>query len=392
MKKQLFFIVIAGLFSSIASATDLYVRENGAGGSYPTISAAITAAVDGDRIIIRPKAAGLPYIEGVTIDKSLSFVSETNFSKYLIQGSVTVNTAPGRVVTISNLDLSSNFYFSGATAGGRTTLNLNNSSLNAVNAGFANTTVNMSGCTTSGVTINHGRLTGNRIGALTIGGTALDSNPSTDDIEIIANLFTVDLSINQRNYVLKFLNNYVVQNASVSITGAKNGSTNEIRNNVINYSASISALYFNLPAGNTATFSVLNNIITCSATLSNYGEISNNNSNSVIYAMYNMSSTPFTTVGTVIASNNVGSVTLSFNNTTATVTGSALTNAGAPDDDYADIDLSRNDVGNAGGSDSWANYWPAAVGNKPQVNYLLTPRRIYTGTTEMNATGSGYTK
>ena len=83
MKKQLLFIAIAGLFSSMASAADLYVRDLGAGGSYATISAAITAASDGDRIIIRPKASNLPYIENLTIDKSLSFVSEINFSRYV---------------------------------------------------------------------------------------------------------------------------------------------------------------------------------------------------------------------------------------------------------------------------------------------------------------------
>mgnify|MGYP002479593447 CR=1 FL=1 len=62
MKRQLFFMALAGLFSSIASAADLYVRDLGAGGAYSSISAAITAATNGDRIIIRPKAGSLPYI------------------------------------------------------------------------------------------------------------------------------------------------------------------------------------------------------------------------------------------------------------------------------------------------------------------------------------------
>lgn len=61
MKKQLLFSTIAMLFSVVASAADLYVRDFGAGGAYSSISAAITAAVDGDRIIIQPKAGGIPY-------------------------------------------------------------------------------------------------------------------------------------------------------------------------------------------------------------------------------------------------------------------------------------------------------------------------------------------
>ena len=102
MKKELFFIAIASLFTSMVSAADLYVRDLGAGGSYSTISAAITAANDGDRIIIRPKAGSLPFIENLTIDKSLSFVSEINFSKYILQGTITITPAAGRVVTINN--------------------------------------------------------------------------------------------------------------------------------------------------------------------------------------------------------------------------------------------------------------------------------------------------
>lgn len=386
-------MAIAGLFSSMATAADLYVRENGAGGSFSTISAAIAQSSNGDRIIIRPKAAGLPYIESLTIDKSLSFVSETNFSKYLLQGSVTITAAAGRMITISNLNVTGTIGFSGATTGGRTTVNINNSNLDsALNAGVANTTINMSGCTTTTVTINHGRLTGNRIGGLNVTGTAIESNPTDYNLEILGNLFGTDVVITERNYALKFNNNYMTNNSRLYISGVKTNSSNEIRNNVINYSASLSALVITLGTGNTATFFVLNNVITSSSTASNYGEIAVADGTSTVYAMYNASNSAFTTVGPMVASNNLSALTLSFNNGTGTVSGTGLVNAGAADDDYADIDLTRNDIGNAGGSDSWSNYWPANVGNKPQVNYLLTPRRIYTGTTEMEAQGSGFSK
>ena len=86
MKKIVLFSAIASLFTTITSAADLYVRENGANGAYATVSAAITAATNGDRIIIKPKTANAAYVENITINKSLTFVSETNYQKYKLQG------------------------------------------------------------------------------------------------------------------------------------------------------------------------------------------------------------------------------------------------------------------------------------------------------------------
>lgn len=387
-------MAIAGLFTSIASAADLYVRDLGAGGSYATISAAIAAANDGDRIIIRPKASNLPYIENLTIDKSVTLVSEINFSRYVLQGTITIAPLADRVVTLHNV--SSNFALnvSAATTGGRTTLNVFNSLFSLITADKANTSLNMSGCTTSTVALSHGRCTANTLQQFALNGTALESNPAAEDIEIIANNITsggAGIVVNQRNYPIRLLNNFL-PSGNISINLAKNGSSNEIRNNVINY-GTYSALYIDVATGTSATFMVLNNELATNSTLSNYAEIHNNNTGTAtVYAFNNISASAFTTIGTIAASGNIGNASLSINSSTYTITGTGIVNGGAIDDEYADIDLTRNDIGNFGGSDSWANYWPTSVGNKPQVNYLNTPRRIYTGTTEMNATGSGYTK
>ena len=145
MKKQLLFIAIAGFFSSMANAADLYVRDLGAGGAFPTISAAIAQASDGDRIIIRPKSGGVAYVENLSINKSLSFVSETNFSKYILQGAITITPAPGRTVTINNVQISGNGLISipEETLVGRTTLNLLNSSTSGGHTSQVNATLNM---------------------------------------------------------------------------------------------------------------------------------------------------------------------------------------------------------------------------------------------------------
>jgi hypothetical protein len=397
MKKQLFFIAIASLFTSMASAADLYVRDLGAGGSYSTISAAITAANDGDRIIIRPKAGSLPFIENLTIDKSLSFVSETNFTKYILQGSITVAPAAGRIVTINNLQISGSnaITVSAGTTGGRTTLNLLNSTTAAVNTGVANTTLNMSGCTSAAIALTHGRITGNKVTSMTINTTTIDTDPSTDDIEIIANDITVTgtaIELNQKNYNFRLLNNFV-RTGIVTISAVKNDSTNEIINNVIsstNTSYANNSIQVSSPAGFTGLVSILNNVFYYIGPT--YGTFYPVTASGVsCYVYYNISNYSVHMPTITNSGNNSTTSSISLNTTTFTVNG-LTPNTGSPDDDFADIDLTRNDRGNHGGSNSWANYWPTSVGNKPQVNYLKTPRRIYTGTTEMNATGSGYSK
>lgn len=392
MKKQLLFIAIAGLFANLSSAADLYVRENGANGAYSTVTAAITAAANGDRIIIKPKAAGAAYIENLTINKSLTFVSETNFEKYTLQGTIAVTPLAGRVVTIHNANVGS-VTVSGATTGGRTTLNVFNSYIIFFDAARANTTANLSGCTVQNETgISHGRCTGNILGSLFIssGNDTADTSLATDDIEIIANIVSYGISNSQKNYTFKFLNNFLTQ-GSFNIWAVKNGSTNEITNNVADTRTNGGGQFgegvsINLASGNTGNISIYNNVLTSG----NDYVIYNYNANATVSAYYNMSGVTFLLNNVANqGSNAMGDFTVNPNS--HTVSG-ANVNAGSPAVEYTDLDLTRNDIGNLGGSNSWSNYWPANVGVKPQINYLSTPRTINVGTSTLNVTGSGYSK
>ncbi len=395
MKTKLFFIAIAGLFTSMVSAADLYVRDAGAGGSFSTISAAIAQASDGDRIIIRPKSAGIPYLENITINKSLTFVSETNFAKYFVQGTITITAGAGRLITIHNLNLSSTITVSGATTGGRTTINILNSNLGGdVTASFSNTTLNVSGCTlgTNGIYMSHGRCTANNVARIDVlGANSADSSPANEDVEIIGNLITYRLTNNQRYYKFKISNNFFNQSHAL-LRQAKTGVINEFHNNTVKYPYNLNAPVQVSMIYSNGVISVMNNILSSGTGSGISYEITNDGSElATIYASNNMSDSAFGVSGPVTQSNNIGSAAITIDTTNYTVTG-ANVNAGAIEDDYADLDLTRNDIGHYGGSNSWANYWPENVGNKPQVNYLLTPRRIYTGTQEMNAQGSGYSK
>ncbi|AZA49372.1 hypothetical protein EG346_14830 [Chryseobacterium carnipullorum] len=391
MTKKLFTIALTSLFSTTAFAADLYVRNGGAGGAYSTVSAAITAASDGDRIIIQPKTNGTAYVENLTINKSLTFVSETSYNRYFIQGTVTINPAPGRIVNISSLS-SGNFTIynvvaSGPTTGGRTTINLYNCYLNNVTTNQANTTTNVSGCTVSGgISFSHGRITANKAQGISVNSTTTDTVPATTDVEVYGNKSDFGLTHSQSNYNFKFYNNFC---RGVFVYAIKTGSSNEIINNTIYdpNGGDVAPFFINLNNGNTGNIAIMNNA--ASFVVGQTDVCIRNNNNATVTASYNVFTNAFVTEGAITQSNNSGAVNMNFNNTDYTISGMNV-NAGNPDVSYTDLDLTRNDAGHYGGSNSFANYWPADSGGKPQVSYLLTPRTVTSGT--LNITGTGFSK
>lgn len=391
MTKQLFIVVLMSLFTTKAFAADLYVRNGGAGGAYSTVTAAINAAAEGDRIIIQPKTNGSAYVENLTINKSLTFVSETVYNRYFIQGTITINPAAGRVVTISSLSSGNftiyNIVAGGATTGGRTTINLFNCYLNNVNTNQANTTTNISGCTVSGaIAFSHGRCTANKAQNITINSPASDTSLATSDVEVYGNISSFGITHSQSNYNFKFYNNFL---SAITVLAIKTGSSNEIINNTV-YNPNgtdVAPFYINLNNGNTGNIAIMNNASSFVSGVTN--TCIYNNNNATVTATYNMFTNAFLTEGNVTQSNNTGSANMNFSNVNYTVTGMNV-NAGNTDLDYTDLDLTRNDIGHYGGSNSWSNYWPIDNAGKPQVNYLLTPRSVSGGT--LNISGSAFSR
>ena len=387
-------MAIAGLFTTMASAADLNVRATGAGGAYTTVSAAITAATNGDRIIIQPKTDGSAYVENLTINKSLTFVSETNYNKYFVRGTVSITPSAGRVVTISGLS-SGNFTIynvtvSGATTGGRTTINLYNCYLNNVDATYANTTLNMSGCSTvGGVSFSHGRCTGNNFpNGISAYSSGTDTSLAADDIEIIGNV-GYGITLYQGSYNVKCYNNFT-NGSGINVYKIKTGGSNEIVNNTIYCpnGGDIAPVYISVQAGNTGNILFMNNAV--SFVVGQTNVCIENNNIATVTASYNVFTNTYLTQGNITQSNNTGAVNMTFNGTAYTVTGGNV-NAGNPATAYTDLNLTRNDAGHYGGSNSWENYFPADNGGKPQVNYLVTPRAILS-TSTLNVTGSAFSK
>ncbi|WP_162126190.1 hypothetical protein [Flavobacterium phycosphaerae] len=392
MKKQLLLMALAGFITSMAYAADLHVRNLGAGGAYPTVSAAITAAANGDRIIIQPKTDGSAFVENLTINKSLTFVSENIYNKYFIKGTINITPSAGRVVTFNNLSSGNftiyNVVVGTATTGGRTTVNLYNCYLNNVDTAQANTTTNMSGCTVSGfVYFSHGRITGNRTQSITAYNTSADSVFATDDIEIIGNSADFSITNQQSSYNFKMYNNFT---SGLYTYAIKNGSTNEMINNTVYQpnGGDVAPIYISVNEGNTGTLAIMNNAV--SFVVAQTPSCIQSNGFVNVTASYNVFTNTYVSEGVTTQNNNTGNVNMNFDNTYYTITGMNV-NAGNPALIYTDLDLTRNDAGHYGGSNSWENYWPADGGGMPQVNYLVTPRAILS-TSTLSINGSGYSK
>lgn len=393
MTKQLFIIALTGLSSTMAFAADLYVRNAGAGGAYPTVSSAIAAASDGDRIIILPKANGEAYVENLIVNKSLSFVSEANYTKYIIQGNISINPSVERTVTFSNLSsgYAGSYRIEGTVpiSTGRTTVNLVNCELQNVIMDKVNFSLNISGSTVSGnLKFAHGRCTGNKVENITIT-ASLDSSPAGSDIEVYGNVSKTWISNSQSNYNFKIHNNFC---AGIYVYNLKAGSSNEIINNTV-YNpdpVDMAPFFINLNVNNTNTgkVAIMNNAASFVVGATN-ACIKNNSNNVIVTANYNVFANTFVTEGNINQSDNSGSVNMTFNDVAYTVTGMNV-DAGNPGVKYTDLDLTRNDAGHYGGSNSWANYWPANSNNKPQVNYLSVPRSVTSGT--LNISGFGFSK
>lgn len=180
-KKSFFLIlVILGLFSGIKAA-DLVVAEGGMGGAYPSISEAITASADGDRIIINPKSGGSAYAENLAINKDLQLLCNVEGGQFTIQGNVSITPANNRTVTIIGMkNLSGNIDgIQNNTAGLRCKVYLLNCSFLSGNVNFNYDNYNLtlaSSIVNGSVTLRYGKVIGTEVSAT---GSAININTDT---------------------------------------------------------------------------------------------------------------------------------------------------------------------------------------------------------------------
>lgn len=206
--------LIALLFVTNAFAIDRIVQENGPVGTFPTISAAITAAVNGDRIIIHPKVGDNPYVENITIDKTVELASAQDGVRYKIQGTISLTAANNRTISIIGAHITTGS-ISGANAGWRTNVNIMGCLIEGGDISFNNqyyAIVVSNILQNGGITIAHGKIIGNDLvsnSTISIVGSGSIAN---DTVNIIGNkmgriICSSDIFLNiYNNFIKQFVN------------------------------------------------------------------------------------------------------------------------------------------------------------------------------------------
>jgi hypothetical protein len=345
---------------------------------------------------VHPKIGGNPYVENITIDKSLEIVSATDGVRYRIQGNVTVTALNNRTVTIIGAQLVSGD-LSGATAGWRTNVNILGCILDGGSINFNNqyyvsvvSTILESGS----IILSHGRVIGNQ---LNNEGTFIQVSNSTsiadDTMNIVANITprifcssNIFLNI-YNNFIRRNIINTVANTHSIEYTFASTQSKMNIFNNTVvtpysNFSTG-RARYLSL----SSPAQIKNNIFQASqVNFSNFAPsatlTASGNASSYNYVMNTLVAYP------VASSTDVLLTTNPVNTTTGQLLlPTAALNGADPSFEFYDLDLSAGDAGCFGGSYSLDNYFP--ITGSSRVFWLDVPFGVTTsgGPVQIKAEG-----
>lgn len=409
--KQLLYVAcmtMALLFNLIetSTATDLVVNTGGAGGTYASLNAAIAAASPGDRIIVYPSLNGASYMEGtISITKSLQILSANEGAFYTIDGNINVTPASaGMSLTIIGMKLLTGGIQSTAVAptGARCVVNLLNDSIMTGGISFNHDNYNLtlaSSHVDNGVTFRFGKILGNNMnGSVSVNTDASVNNP-TDTVMVIGNKI-----------------NYYTSGNAGGINWSSTSQFFSFQNNLITLSYPGNAVNFgiyvsNSKNSNTGTNTILNNTVrkttysiyhgyTIGTAANSITEFQNNLLMAPLYqyafafsggsfnAHYNYASsfnwTGITNDGTNQAATNT---TLNADGLNTNLLSNTI-NGGTPDSAYADINLTRNDVGCYGGSYTMDNFFPISPSDWARVILVTAPRRVMVnGAINVKATG-----
>lgn len=414
-------LLFGGVFSSLAA--DRQVTEFGTGGGFASIDAAITAANDGDRIVIHPKAGNSPWVENLTITKSLTLFSASSSSKFAFQGTITFNpSAAGKTLTIVGMrnlvgDITTAI---NAPSGARAKVSILNSTfLNGginFNANNFDLTLASDSLLDGYVYLRYGKVLGNYInhGARQLRAVWVfpGETPTEDTVFIVGNRILNSTSAGYDYWAPGWVtywvsgiywasssqyyfiaNNWVEERSNdrhvavYLITGKSGSGRNTLLNNQVTRPGSAIQYGFASDASTIpANTDIFNNLVVAA---SNPGGHAYSFPSPLGFSCsFNQSFVGSTVSGIVNdGTNNFSAANTIDASTGALQSGSAGINAGYSNDLFSDLDLTRNDVGIFGGAYSHANFHPI-TGTNPRVSLVMAPRRTVVGTQiQIKATG-----
>ncbi|HRH02703.1 MAG TPA: hypothetical protein PLI68_01975 [Bacteroidia bacterium] len=402
----------ASLFSKSINAADLVVEEFGTTPAYPSISAAISASVDGDRILIRNRAGNIPWIENITINKSLELLSYENDTFFVVQGTYTINSGVGRKISIIGMKNLSGSINAGTSSGSNKTTTVNILDCYLSNGGIYLNTVDfnttIAGCTMLGgrVYISSGSIIGNNLNnggssASEVLTVANSSSFQNDTVYIIGNTIKGNVNgvssvyWNSSASIAYIKNNFIIhQYAGIYMLTFPNTTiANLIYNNTIYgelYNFSNYGLFISSVPSN-AIVEIMNNVIDAFNSGTKYG-IYVVNLNGQANAYYNHIDNGFNTAisgNLTFSGNNTTNSTVGINLLTGVLNpGNLAIDGGNPANPFYDLDLTVGDAGAYGGSYSLANYFPLHSGGA-RIYSVAFPFNIRSGNT-LNVKASGY--
>jgi len=389
-------------------AADLVVAAGGAGGAYSSINTALAAANPNDRIIVYPQPGGASFSEtAITITKSVQILSANEGAYYSVDApSINISpSTPGIVVTIIGMK-----FFTGSIAstinsptGSRSVINFLNDSIaqGSISINHDNYDVTTASChIQSGITIRYGKIIGNIILSQVAINTDGSVNNPNDTIQIIGNKITYysavatspAISWSSTAHFFSIQNNFMTLTYPTNINGVGIGvttskfslaGTNNITNNTV--TKAYYTIYYGMSCTTSATSKtdINNNLVLGPIYFGDYYV-----TGGVFSVHYNFASANafvgFTNDGTNI---NASNTTLDVNGLNTNPASNTI-NGGNPDSAFADINLTRNDVGCYGGSFTLDNFFPITSNDWARVILVTAPRRVLVnGTISVKAIG-----
>ncbi len=369
MKKTFLLLAIASTLD--APAADLLVAIGGGGSVHPSITSALAAAVDGDRILVAPGT----YNENITIIRSVEIASNSQTLRYSVNGNLSFSPAsPGaRTATVVSMVLSGNITDNGASAPAGSILRLIDCKVNHVYTTsntiryvlFSDSVMNSASLCKADVVDCYLRSNAGSIPALNFFGTTA--------VNTINHVVGNEL-VTQPGSLLPLL-----QSSPFQPLRAENNILRLQQNDAFVIGSTAS-----LPTTTPGTF-INNSIIRVGSTAWQLVNCQEDDANYQLDVRNNFSSSvnapTITNNGALIALGYnvfVGNLTQVVIATGAPVPGSAAINAGDPDAAYTDLDLSRNDAGCYGGSFTRDNF-DDPMPTSAVVLFLNVPRRTTTG-------------
>lgn len=389
--------------TNFSNANDLVVVSGGVLPQYSTITAAIAAASNGDRILVTP---GIQYNEAaININKSVQILSNTEGQQFQVSANITV-TPPiaSSNIIIQGMDLLVGNIIGAAVPGAvRSKFTMVGSKIRNGYVDFYSNAyweLNMMQDSMIGLNpyiyLRFGKIIGNYIN----GGTGSTHNiyilsesvAAADTVYVVGNRLEMSTTgsgqvglywANTTNFFY-IANNYIKNNAyaqySMYITGSNSNQTggNTLINNTF-YNTSAGYQTINFYSVSSFTF-VYNNLVMNGGNGA-YGFYMAGNQTNYVFSYNHFQLGNSNAMYGIVndGTNVVGSNTTFDINTGIALTGTAV-NGGYPNDGYADHDLTRNDAGCGGGSLRITNFHPMNnLTNGARVTYVTAPRRVLMG-------------